>query len=532
MNAATTARATNQSAAIALLAAASAKPAAQSPRDDSFAQTLSSVNESTSKGEGGLFAARQEAAAAKPNANAANDAAASAPAAKPGQPGDAEATSNSPQTPAPTGNTESKSAAKGKASEGASFQEPDVAQTPAEAPLVPVHAALAAARSPASNVERKPATLERGHAATPSSAASTTPAPAAEATTDVAATSASATNEADEALNPVATATKRAPTDPLRLIPPNDPAAAARETATKPIDAAPVNTDIPVATRQPRNDSGDNRNTNMPAPQAFGLAQPGKTVPQSPVAGTATPNGSTIGNTATSNTSTSMVGAPRVETGVVPPRLPGGRTPEAPVSLKLTARPLPTGEATTTQTEADAAATQIARGLGAAFRNKGGQLTLWMNPESLGKLRVQMTIENGTISARFEATSDATKNLLSQNVDALRSALESRGLSASSIEIVSVPDWSKQHDQPGTPGSKQDSNGTPFQQRGTNQDTSGQQFSHNGSPRDNMPPKLNWLREPEVIPSTPTNATEQMPTINVNERLLSMTTRLEIDAVA
>ena len=174
----------------------------------------------------------------------------------------------------------------------------------------------------------------------------------------------------------------------------------------------------------------------------------------------------------------------------------------------------------------------MARGLASAFRNKVGQLTLWKNPESLGKLRVQMTIDNGTISARFEATSEATKNLLSQNIDALRGALESRGLTASNIEVVSIPDWSKPQDQPHNSGTKPENGSGSPPQRDMNQNSSGQQFGQNGNTRDNMPPKLSWLREPEIGAPTPNAKTDSIPQLQVNERLLAMSARLEIDAVA
>jgi len=535
MNAATTARTTNQSAAIALLAAASAKPAAQSPRDDSFAQALSNVNQSSSKGEAGLFAARQQPADTKPKAKPADEPAASntiSNAAETTQPSEADAKIETPTTSAGGDKSATTSAATTKTAETAATQQLATGDIPSETPLLPVETAIAAIDAPAANADRKPVKTDRANAATSQSVAATTTASAAEAATEVAATPTSAASEADEAVTPAAT--KRAPTDPLRLIQPSEQAPITRETAiaSKSTDAAATNPDAPIAARQPNQNAGNDRNANAPAPQAFGLAQPGKTVPQSPIAGPGTTGTGTIGGSTTSNTSTSTIGAPRVDPSVVPPRLPGGRAPETPITLKLTARSLPTGEPGTTQTEADAAATQIARGLGAAFRNKGGQLTLWMNPESLGKLRVQMTIDNGTISARFEATSEATKNLLAQNVDALRSALESRGLSASSIEIVSIPDWSKQNSQPDTPGYKAaPGDGSP-NQPGTNHNSTGQQFSHQGNARDDMPPKLNWLREPELANANPSTRNEPVPQINVNERLLAMSTRLEIDAIA
>lgn len=552
MNAATTARTNTQSAAIALLAANSAKPAAQAPRDDSFADALSSANQSNQKREAGIFAARQEPTPSKPKSKPAADTEPANAETKP-----ALDKSDGAQS-AQTKSADSKHAAKvaearepdntaaaPNATPNASAATPASTESPApqlaatelptEAPLMPLETATI---DPATaNVETKPLKNDRATAKSTQSVASTSTAPTAEAATDLAATTSAAVGESDEAINPAANATKRAPTDPLRLIQPNDQSATSSESssistatsAAKPIGS--TSTETPVAPRSNINNTSDNRNVSTPTPQAFGITQPGKVVPQSPVGGTSTP-GNTIGGTATSNTSTTAIGSPRLDPSSVPTRLPGGRTPETPISLKLTSRPLANGAPGTPQTEADAAATQIARGLTSAFRNKVGQLTLWMNPESLGKLRVQMTIDNGSISARFEATSEATKNLLTQNIDALRGALESRGLTASSIEVVSIPDWSKPQDQSNGSGTKPENNNGSPPQRDMNQNSSGQNFGQNDNTRDNMPPKLSWLRDPEVAAPAPHASADPIPQIHVNERLLAMSARLEIDAVA
>lgn len=155
-----------------------------------------------------------------------------------------------------------------------------------------------------------------------------------------------------------------------------------------------------------------------------------------------------------------------------------------------------------------------------------------MNPESLGKLRVQMTIDNGTISARFEATSEATKNLLSQNINALRRALESRGLTASNIEVVSIPDWSKPQDQPHNSGTKPENGSGSPPQRDMNQNSSGQQFGQNGNTRDNMPPKLSWLREPEIGAPNAKRENRPGPAAPSQRASARHRARLEIDAVA
>lgn len=534
MNAATTARTNNQSAAIALLAATSAKPAAQSPREDSFAEALSNVSQDGSKAEAGLFAARKQPAAQQPASRTQREAGTDTRNSKPEaseQVAAADATPEAVTEAASVEKSVEKPATKHKTAEPEARAEFTAGDLATESPLIPIEAA--ASPAPATTTESRPTKAARPPSGSGTVTTTQGSANLADAPPEAAATPASPAAETDESITPAAT--KRTPTDPLRLIQPNEqtPTAAQTIAAATANEPESANSDAPVAIRQPSSNKGNDAST--PAPQSFGITQPGKSVPQSPIAGTGSPIGNapptSIGGNSTSNTSTSTIGAPRVDPSGIPPRLPGIRAAESPINLKLTARPLPSGEPTTTQTEADAAAAQIARGLGAAFRNKGGQLTLWLNPESLGKLRVQMTIDNGSISARFEATSEATKNLLNQNIDALRSALESRGLTANNIEVVSIADWSKPQDQPLDQGTRQQSNDGSFQQRGTNQQSSGQQFSHNHNARDNMPQNLGWLREPELN-AQPAERAERVPHVNTTERLLTMSARLEIDALA
>ena len=160
MNAATTARTNNQSAAIALLAATSAKPVAQSPRDDSFAQALSQANQPAPKGEAGLFAARQQPAiqSTKPkrsNDDAATEADKSAPTR---QPVETKAPSVPENEAATTDKAASNPAIKAKASDTEPKPEFNAAEVPTEAPLAPVEAA-AVAETPAANIEPKPSHL-------------------------------------------------------------------------------------------------------------------------------------------------------------------------------------------------------------------------------------------------------------------------------------------------------------------------------------------------------------------------------------
>ena len=62
-----------------------------------------------------------------------------------------------------------------------------------------------------------------------------------------------------------------------------------------------------------------------------------------------------------------------------------------------------------------------------------------MIPESLGRLDVTVTLENGKVHARFLASSDQAHNMLEKDVTALKTALSSAGINWDRISIESRP---------------------------------------------------------------------------------------------
>ncbi|HEX8877180.1 MAG TPA: flagellar hook-length control protein FliK [Phycisphaerales bacterium] len=544
MNAATTARANNQSAAIALLAAASAKPAAQAPRE-SFAQTLSDANQSAT---GGLFAQpgaspprdRMPVTRVSETNSTESEAPKSAQAVEPGDEPDASAlgtneqpTKVKPQTEATKLNVEETTEAATETRLVSSTEStiasdtPDPQQAAAITPATLAPSLVAPSTGRSNNRPLDP--TAKAAAAAQEAAAITDPStpPVAPGTQE------------DASIAPE-TAPKRGPSDPLRLIHTAEgkPIASEITQSSAPVsskETSAASEDATVAVAPQAKNANENKSSNSNQSQGFGFFQPGKTVPQH-VPGV-TGNGASVGqvgSTSASNGTATVAGTPRLDTNLQPPRVPGGRVPEAPINLKLTARAASTGQPGVSQAEADSASSQISRGLTTALRNKSGQLTLWMNPESLGKLRVQLAIDGGTISARFEATSEATKQLLSQNVDALRGALEARGLTVHNLEVVAIADWTNKAnaDQLVPGGSKlQDEHGSPQQSTGQNLSQSGDQ---QGRPRQEQQgelsgAKFDWLRESEAAPIARADATSA---VRADPRLITLNARLELDAVA
>lgn len=85
--------------------------------------------------------------------------------------------------------------------------------------------------------------------------------------------------------------------------------------------------------------------------------------------------------------------------------------------------------------EATSLESLVSRGIGVAVNQRGGAVTLRLQPESLGSLRIQLDIQQGQVRASFEAATPEARDLLSKSVETLRAALESRGLGVERIQV-------------------------------------------------------------------------------------------------
>jgi len=71
---------------------------------------------------------------------------------------------------------------------------------------------------------------------------------------------------------------------------------------------------------------------------------------------------------------------------------------------------------------------RVVRGLSAMLNQRGGVMTMRLDPPELGQLRIQMTIARGVVSASFEPANQQAHDLISRNLATLRQSLESQGL--------------------------------------------------------------------------------------------------------
>ncbi len=78
---------------------------------------------------------------------------------------------------------------------------------------------------------------------------------------------------------------------------------------------------------------------------------------------------------------------------------------------------------------------QVTRGLEAALRQNGGSVTIRLKPETLGAMKIDLQIAQGSVAAQLEATTAEARDLLTKHLATLRTALESKGFNVRSIEI-------------------------------------------------------------------------------------------------
>ena len=84
---------------------------------------------------------------------------------------------------------------------------------------------------------------------------------------------------------------------------------------------------------------------------------------------------------------------------------------------------------------------RIARGLQSAVNQRGGAVTLRLNPPELGALRIDMVVRDGVVTARFTAEHESVRNLLMDQMSHLRQGLDRQGLAVDRLEVKS-PDSS------------------------------------------------------------------------------------------
>ncbi len=129
--------------------------------------------------------------------------------------------------------------------------------------------------------------------------------------------------------------------------------------------------------------------------------------------------------------------------------------------------------AASSREESDAPSPLVGRGLAALAQQRGGTLTMRLDPPTLGEVRITMTIKQGTVSAEIAPSSAIAHDLLGADLTTLKSALERQGLVVDRITLHAPPPASRS-DAPATPApaahaGEQRSDGSSQQERGDRQ---------------------------------------------------------------
>lgn len=195
----------------------------------------------------------------------------------------------------------------------------------------------------------------------------------------------------------------------------------------------------PLFTPPPRSGASDS----ISAEPASTVAASSRVVPASVASDRSTGDGADRGNSRHSGDKAPPPSSSATDSsqpaGVQSPGVPSfGSQPAGPLGAAPAdaAAPLP---APLTPEESQALAQSLSRGLTAALNQRGGVLTLRLAPESLGLIRIQMSLDQGAVSLRLETTNPAAQGLLSQNLAMLRATLESKGLSVEKLSIEYAP---------------------------------------------------------------------------------------------
>jgi hypothetical protein len=114
--------------------------------------------------------------------------------------------------------------------------------------------------------------------------------------------------------------------------------------------------------------------------------------------------------------------------------------PSQPNVAAPTIAPAAPGEAMplthTARGDADPFIAPVVRGLSVMMSQRGGAMTMRLEPPELGQLRVQMTIVRGIVTAEFQASTPQAHGLIEQHIATLRSALERQGLTVERLTTL------------------------------------------------------------------------------------------------
>ena len=89
---------------------------------------------------------------------------------------------------------------------------------------------------------------------------------------------------------------------------------------------------------------------------------------------------------------------------------------------------------------------QIRRALPAHMKNSEGSVTLRLNPPMLGRVEVNMSMNDGQLQAAFKTDQVVTRDILMQNMHVLRESLAEQGIRATNVTVTTGLDAKSSND--------------------------------------------------------------------------------------
>ena len=82
---------------------------------------------------------------------------------------------------------------------------------------------------------------------------------------------------------------------------------------------------------------------------------------------------------------------------------------------------------------------QVILGLKGKMDARTGKAEIRLDPPNLGAVKVSLSLENGTLTADFQSSSDVVRDLLKGNLEKLKTVLESQGLAVDRLAVDAPP---------------------------------------------------------------------------------------------
>lgn len=172
----------------------------------------------------------------------------------------------------------------------------------------------------------------------------------------------------------------------------------------------------------------------VPASAAGNPAAAGQTARMGAEVSRATGSAGSIGATVSSAAGRATTTGTSHAKGAGIPVSGGGATGFREVMARLGAK---AGRPFVTRSE-EATAAQAARIVAQGLRDGKTEVVMRLRPETLGPVKIELSMNEGALSARIEASTPAARELLEASMDQLRAALEARGLVVQEMNVAHV----------------------------------------------------------------------------------------------